>query len=71
MNFEYAKFCIRLNEELTNLAKKGIGAIPLSNLEIPFPEIEKRELADLLIKDGIKAVLYEFTDGTEIYVQVP
>jgi len=71
MNFEYVNFCVRLNEELTQLTKKGIGAIPISNLEIPIPNMRKQEIVDLLIRDGIKAVLYEFTDGSEIYVQIP
>ena len=71
MNFEYVNFCVRLNEELTQLTKKGISAIPISNLEIPIPNMRKQEIVDLLIRDGIKAVLYEFTDGSEIYVQIP
>ena len=68
----YFDFCVRLNAKLTNLQKKGIGALPISNLELEIPsEMNAEEITSRLINDGIKAVVYEFTDGTEIYVQCP
>lgn len=67
----YYDFCVRLNAKLTNLQKKGIGPLPISNLELDMPDMSDEEIASRLINDGIKAVVYKFSDGTEIYVQCP
>lgn len=66
----YSEFVIRLNDELINLSRKGIGQLPLTNLEIEFPDIEKDKLVEMLIRDGLKAVSYKFSDGVEIFVDV-
>ena len=67
----YYDFCVRLNAKLTNLQKTGIGTLPISNLELDMPDMSDEEIASRLINDGIKAVVYKFSDGTEIYVQCP
>ena len=68
----YFDFCVRLNSKLTNLQKKGIGPLPISNLELEMPEeMSAEEITSRLVNDGVKAIVYEFTDGTEIYVQCP
>ena len=70
--FSYQEFCIRLNAELTDLSHRDIGIIPLSNLELELPVgMKEEELADALTNDGLKTVVYRFSDGNDLYVQIP
>ena len=71
-HISYQEFCVRLNAELTDLSHRGIGIIPLSNLELDYPGgMTEEELANALINDGLKTVVYRFSDGNELYVQIP
>ena len=71
-HISYQELCVRLNTELTDLSHRGIGIIPLSNLELDYPGgMTEEELANALINDGLKTVVYRFSDGNELYVQIP
>ena len=70
MEKKYYQFLIQLNQELIELRNKGIGALPVSNLEIEFPDMELEVIAERLKDDGLNAVVYEFSDGTELYVEI-
>lgn len=61
----------QLNKELIELRNKGIGSVPISNLELSTPPLlDKRMLAELITNDGIRAVVYNYGNDTDVVVKI-
>lgn len=60
--------CSELNRILIDLQGKDIGQVPLENLLAPDSMVDQDELLNLLINDGVRAILWNY--GKQKYIVI-